>query len=478
MNTVPRISLQSAQRTPTAAPAPTASTAPPAAEPKDGVTLGFTSIPSRAMDVAVAGPAADKQSIADQLVAHMRAYPSVRTTVAMLPTADGNTNLLVAGRADAVSQSAPDGVYGIIADLSGSPSIKDASHGGWKSFQTPAPLQGHDDVQEVRVPGRQTVASFAKALDEGEQPNRKDVLQRMLNDLPRGRRVALLLGGPSGAGKTSLTKDLQALTGDRKIVTLTGDMYFRDMDDPDYPLTPQGAYNWDAPNAMHLDDLASDISKLIGDGKADIPIYDFTATRPGGWHKPVHDATGMRLDKREHLELGQDDILVIDSLHATNDAVIDQLDKVGLPHVSVYLDSPHAEDRLLRRIVRDFAQREGSADRTLSYWDLTTFPGEVNFIRPTLLNLDAGRDVHYVTKFNTDLGLSRDQIDHKVHELDRYGLAPTYQAFGTPDDQLPTLAVAEEKRLQAIVDSPTATDAEKAGAQRGLDRLHHAGKVE
>ena len=261
------------------------------------------------------------------------------------------------------------------------------------------------------------------------------------------------------------------MAGDRKVVAITGDMYFRDMDDPDYPLTSQGAYDWDHPDAMHVGELAGDISKLIEKGSADMPIYDFTAVPKGGWRHPVNGVTGARQDAKQHLELGANDILVIDSLHATNEAIVGPLTSTGLPHVSLYLDSARSEDRLLRRIVRDYATREGTAERTISYWDLSTFPGEVHFIRPTLIQLDPAHDLYYVTKFGTDLGLTREQIEHKTAKLAEFGLTPTYAAFGTPDEKLPEFRDSEKTRLEGIISASKSTDAERATAQRSLDKL-------
>ncbi|MBM3461035.1 MAG: hypothetical protein FJX76_02940 [Armatimonadetes bacterium] len=442
----------------------------------DKVELGsFTPLPSQAIAVTTASKgwtAENRRDVAEQLISQLKAYPSMHATVAVAPSAGGGTKLMVAGREEALGSSSPEGAFGFIADLAGSRAVKGAEVGAF--YQPPTPVDDLAHVFELSVPTELDPQKLDAALVEGETPNNKALLTDLLAKLPKGKRVAILLGGPSGAGKTTIINELKQMAGDRKIVALTGDMYFRDMDDAEYPMTAHGTYNWDSPDAMHIDELGRDISKLIGEGTADIPIYDFTATRPGGWRRPVDNVTGIRLDKKEHLELANDDILVIDSLHATNGRIINQLKDLELPHASVYLDTPRAEDRLLRRIVRDYATREGSAERTLQYWDLTTFPGEVTYIRPTLANLDPAQDVRYLNHFEKDLDLSREEIDARVKLLGKYGLPPTYESFAVPENTMPAFARAEEKRLQSIVDSTTASEGDKAKAQRALDRLHAA----
>ncbi|NDD28985.1 MAG: hypothetical protein EB084_12040 [Proteobacteria bacterium] len=433
---------------------------------------GIEIIPAPAF---AASGAAARQGIAQQLAARLGAWPSLHAVVAVAPDGKGDTDLLVASAPAEAAQSAPGGVYAIISALASSPAIKQAASAHLGEAHPVVPLAEFENatVYALHLPGEHDAASLQAAIAEGRQPNQREMLGGFLKGLPQGQRVAVLLAGPSGAGKTSLIKELQSLSGDRKIVALTGDMYFRDVDDPGYPRTQTGTLDFDNPTAMHMDELAGDVARLVRDGKADIPVYDFAATRPGGWKRPVEGVTGVRLERKEHLDLGADDILVIDSIHAANAEIVGALRKSGIPLQTLYLDSQKAEDRLLRRIVRDYATREGSADRTLAFWDLTTFPGEVHYVRPTMLQMDPARDLYYVTKFGTDLGLSREQIETRVALLDAYGLPPTYPAFAAPEEQLPALAASERARLEGVLGSG-ASDAEKAAAQRALDRLSAA----
>lgn len=393
----------------------------------------FVPVKDGSIDVACVSSWERPQDVAEQLRRHLKAWPLLQATVAMAPTDRGTTRLMVASRDDALVGSAPRGVYGIIADLCSAPSIRDAGTVPAAASVWKARALDGGAVHELEVPGLQTPRTLDAALREGRSPNDLDTLRRFLDDLPKGR-VAILLGGPSAAGKTTLTGAIRGLAGDREVTVLSGDMYFRDKDDPDYPMTPQGTHDWDSPQALHLDELGDDINRLLDEGAADVPIYDFNAVRPGGWRRPVNGLTGCRLEQKEHLELKDDGILVIDSLHATNPAVVAALQET--PHAILYLDTRCAEDRLVRRIIRDYAHRDTSAERTLAFWDQSVFPGEVHHVRPTLVTLQPGRDLCYVTRGPADLGLSRAQIDRRVALLAERGLPPTLENFSCHEEAL------------------------------------------
>jgi uridine kinase len=387
----------------------------------------------------VATPDAQQQ-VAAQLVSHLAKYPAVQAVVGMVGAAGGNTKLLVASRGDALEGSALQGGWQLLQHLASSPSIKAAAQAHPQPYAPWQIIDQGGQVMSAELPGAQTEASLAAAFNEGGKPNQRAMVQNMISGLPQDRRVAVLIGGPSGAGKSSLIEDIKKMAGDRKVVVLSGDMYFKDVDDPNFPKTPTGSWYFDDVKAMDMDRFKNDIAQLISTGQADVPVYNFKDVRPGGWHIPGVTVTGYREDKPEHLEIGPNDLLVIDSLHSTNPMIVDKLQSVGLDHASVYLDSEKADDRLLRRIVRDYATRSRSPQQTLSDWDNSTFPGEVHFVRPTLAEIDPSRDVFLITKFNTDLGLSRPDIEHKVAVQKQYGVAPTYEAFATPDDQMPEYA--------------------------------------
>ncbi|MDQ7824139.1 MAG: hypothetical protein RDV48_15160 [Candidatus Eremiobacteraeota bacterium] len=420
------------------------------------------------------------RALEEQMTGYMRAWPSVTSVIAVEHTGENGSAALVKSRPDAVAGSTLQGVYEVVERLSSSPSIKEAATRYPSQFHVVKCL--HEDksgtLHEVHLPGSQTAESVSRALGEGGVPNRLDQVKELIESLPRGKRVALILAGPSSGGKSSLIEQVKefAEQAGRRAVELQGDMYFKDIDDPNYPRTPDNrSLYWDSIEAVDINRFKEDISELIRSGSADVPVYNFTDTRPGGWRLPDVRFTGFREEKPRHMEIGDDDILVIDSLHAANEEIISHLDRLGLAHATIYLDSERAEDRLLRRMVRDYSNRGGILPRgSLEVWDRTIWPGEKQFVRPTILQMDPARDTFLVTKFPKDPGLSREEIDARVELLDKYGLAPTYEALTAPPDKLGEMARAEEQRLQDLLGSDKMPEPQREKAVKELERLRSA----
>lgn len=410
--------------------------------------------------------------IAGSMAGYLKAYPSVTAVIGMLPPhGDGSTDIVVASRKDAIEGSELGGVYAVMRDLCNSPTLKAQAAHNHVPFEVATRWDtGPEEIESIRLPGPTSEALLVKELGEGSRLNQMDMVKQLVENLPKGRRVALLMAGPSAAGKSTLAEDIKKFAGDRKVSVFPGDMYYRDYDDPTLPKTRIGSVYWDDPQALHFDEMAGAIAQLIHDGRADIPVYDFGAVRPGTEPSTVK-SKGMRLDKVTPTRLGDDDILIIDSIHAANPQIIAKLKELDLPHATIYLDAQRAEDRLVRRMVRDYETRGRDPRMTLSDWDLSTFPGEVHFVRPTILQMDPAQDIALINRFPNDLGLTREALDHKVAMLEKHGLAPTYPALKTPDEGLDAFGTSEEKRLRDIAANPQATDADRARAQAAADKI-------
>lgn len=398
-----------------------------------------------------------------EMLAEMKSFPSLRAVISVAP--DGE--ILVASRENAVAAPRYDGVFEVVQRLASSPSIKEQARKYPSEFTTVRAVNDEGTLHRTHVPAGATAASVGKALAEGAQPNRDDLVQQTIDSLPKGKRVALLVTGPPGSGKSGLIDKLTRLAeaGGRNVGVLQGDMYFK-LDRTGLPQTAEGGPYWDHPAFMEMGRLKDDIARLITDGEADTPIFRFEDVLPPS---SAGDPPRPRpVQPTKHVSLGTDDILIIDSLHAANEEIVSHLEKLGLDHATVFLDSPTPETRMVRRIVRDYHDRGGwLAQESMQGWDTTTWKGEVEFVRPTLLQMDPTTDTFLVTSFPKDVFLTRAQIDERIDQMEHFGIPPSYEAFSTPAEGLPALAQAERQKLEGLTEL---TDVQK----KSLGRLQNA----
>lgn len=412
----------------------------------------------------------NRNTVAADLLAHLHSCPNLKAAVGILPAAEQSTELIVASRDQAVAASPMEGAYEISQRLCSSDLVKQMAARYPSAYYPIKPLDTQGRACEMRLPGKWSLETVETALTEGRQANRYNQLQSLVENLPQGKRVAILLGGPSGAGKTTLVNKIREYAKGRAVTTIEGDMYFWGSDCPGgIPKTEKGDIYWDHERYMDIPRLQRDLSQLLATGEADLPVYDFNP-RPGS-----NTFIGHRADEPRHVKVGPDDIIVVDSVHAVNAGIVDTLEKNELPYRIMYLDSPQAEDRLVRRVVREYDDARGhlAPQTVLDLWDSTTFRGEVEFMRPQLLHMDAARDLSMILQFPDDVPLTRKQISDRVALLKEYGLGPTYEAFRVSDSEIASMTRKEEQRLVDVL-AQTKDEKVRAHAQRDLDQLRAA----
>ena len=199
---------------------------------------------------------------------------------------------------------------------------------------------------------------------------------------PRPRIV--LIAGPSSAGKTTSCKRLAIhlqVLGLRPVMLSTDDYFVPEERDP---IGPDGKPDYEDIRAVDVPALRRDLKALLAGRSVRRRTYDFKAKRPA-W-------------PGDSLRLGAADILLIEGIHALNPILMR-----GLPRDSafrVYLSAltqlgiddnnvlSTADNRLLRRIVRDHAFRGHSARQTISMWPAVR-RGEEKWIFPYQDEADA-----------------------------------------------------------------------------------------
>jgi len=212
--------------------------------------------------------------------------------------------------------------------------------------------------------------SIAEALHEKKVSRIADAILAQ----QRALRV-LLIAGPSSSGKTSFLRrlDTQLFVNGFKPVPLSLDNYFVDRDQT--PLDADGRLDFDVLGALDLPLLQTHIRMLVEGEPVEVPSFDFV--------------TGRRTAGHTALQVGPNEILVIEGIHALNPELVgdvhrNQLFKIHISALSgLNIDLmnrvPTTEIRLIRRLVRDDRTRGITPEQTLEQWT-SVRRGEYDFI--------------------------------------------------------------------------------------------------
>ena len=200
-----------------------------------------------------------------------------------------------------------------------------------------------------------------------------------------GQRVKLvLISGPSSSGKTTFSKRLsiQLMTNGLKPYPISLDDYFVNRNDT--PLDENGKHDFESLYAVDLPFFEEQLTTLLNGGEVELPRYNFTTGK--------REMSGKKLRIDEHM------ILIIEGIHALNPALTPHIPNENKYKVyvsaltTILLDNhnyiPTTDNRLLRRIIRDYKYRNYSAEETIARWP-SVRAGEEKWIFPYQENADA-----------------------------------------------------------------------------------------
>lgn len=200
----------------------------------------------------------------------------------------------------------------------------------------------------------------------------------------------ILIAGPSSSGKTTFAQRLgiQLRINGLKPVTISVDNYF--VERQYTPKDENGNYNFECIEAIDLELFNKHLTQLLNGEEIEMPQFDFKV--------------GTKRYNGKMLKLAEDEVLVIEGIHCLNDKLTseipkDQKFKIYISALTVlnmdYFNRISSTDnRLVRRIVRDYQFRGYSALHTLQTWDSVN-EGEEKNIFPFQETSDA--------MFNTSL---------------------------------------------------------------------------
>ncbi len=199
-----------------------------------------------------------------------------------------------------------------------------------------------------------------------------------------GQGVKLvLISGPSSSGKTTFSKRLsvQLMTCGLRPYPISLDNYFVNREDT--PLDANGNYDYESLYALDLQLFNQQLQALLQGEEVELPVFNFT--------------TGRKEYRGERLRIDEHTILILEGIHALNPELTPEIPdkrkfKVYVSALTtISLDNhnwiPTTDNRLLRRIIRDYKYRNYSAQQTINRWP-SVRAGEDKWIFPYQENAD------------------------------------------------------------------------------------------
>ncbi len=191
----------------------------------------------------------------------------------------------------------------------------------------------------------------------------KNIADIAENIVKNGRKV-VLIAGPSSSGKTTFSHRLsiQLRAHGLKPHPIAMDNYFVDREKT--PVDEDGKYNFECIEALDLATFNRDMNELLDGKMIQLPTFNFQ--------------TGYREYLGDTLQIGEEDVLVIEGIHGLNPKMTEKLPNdskykiyisaLTMLNVDEHNRIPTTDGRLIRRIVRDARTRGNAAQKTISMW--------------------------------------------------------------------------------------------------------------
>ena len=265
--------------------------------------------------------------------------------------------------------------------------------------------------------GIKTVGDFNEAVKNGQATdliNVSEALQEkkisQIADTIAGRKEikVVLIAGPSSSGKTTFCKRLsvQLLASGVKPVQISLDDYF--VNRVETPKDENGELDYESIYALNIPLINEQFNALFRGEEVELPKYNFQ--------------TGKSEKSGEKLHLGENNILLVEGIHALNPLLTEQIadDKKFKIYASalttILLDDhnyiPTTDNRLLRRIVRDYKYRGCSAQDTIHRWP-SVRAGENKWIFP----YQEQADVMFNTALLFELAVIKPQAEEVLEQV-------------------------------------------------------------
>lgn len=263
--------------------------------------------------------------------------------------------------------------------------------------------------------------NVAEALHDKKIGRISDEITRRYHE--GGARI-VLIAGPSSSGKTTFTKRLgiQLMTNLLIPQSISLDDYFINRENT--PLDENGEYDFESLYALDLKLFNHDLNALINGEEVELPYYNFE--------------TGQREYRGNKIRLGENTILLIEGIHGLNPELTAQVE--ASMKYTIYVSAlttlsiddhnwvPTTDNRLLRRIIRDFKYRAVSAADTIKRWP-SVRRGEEKWIFPYQENADAMFNSSLLFELGVMKEYGEEILKNVPRDIPEYGEAYRLRSF-------------------------------------------------
>ncbi len=262
-------------------------------------------------------------------------------------------------------------------------------------------------IRHLEAQGKNGISLFNEVISRGLAPElmaedevqHSRRLERITTEITRrfrqeGLRI-VLVAGPSCSGKTTTSRFLNHMLRDNGIqpCVVSLDNYFLNVDQR--PLDPYGAIDYESFYGLDLKQLGNDVASLLAGDQVSIPTYDYVK--------------GERTYQGNTMKLESNSLLFLEGLHALNPLLVPAVEEdkkfrlFVTAQATIYygekLGLDEHDNRLLRRIYRDYNSRGASALQTLQWWP-GVLRGENLWILPFASHADAWFNTSMVFEFS------------------------------------------------------------------------------
>ena len=219
-------------------------------------------------------------------------------------------------------------------------------------------------------------------------------LLNLAKEISNSKKVKIILiSGPSSSGKTTTTKKLamylRSFGLKPKVISM--DDFFVEREDT--PKNEFGQYDFECLEAIDHELFNTTMDKLLKGEEVDLPMFNFI--------------TGKK-EFKEKMKLNKEDILLIEGIHCLNPTILENIDnskklKIYLSALTeINIDEDNristTDNRLIRRMIRDYYTRGYDPCETLEVWDNVRL-GEEKYIFPNQDEADITINTGFVYEF-------------------------------------------------------------------------------